>query len=265
LEPLADTSPTDFLTPALGVADPERPLEPAELARLLGPSNAASHRHGIGWRQALIGIGALAIIALIWQVPSIGEWLSTETLLELRSEFSRAPWTRAIAVLAFPLASLAVAPVTLLIVCCGVLFGPYYGLIISLVGTLLAAALNYAIGSLAGGERVRRMAGRRVNRVSRGLAQQGALAVAALRLVPIAPFTIFNIVAGASHISFRDYMLGTLLGMGPGIAVLSWLAGSSGSLLAGSDLRNLWIFLAGLGLLLGVVVALRAWIRRKGH
>ena len=67
------------------------------------------------------------------------------------------------------------------------------------------------------------------------------------------------------HAILDGWSLGTLLGMGPGIALLSWLAGSSGSLLAGSDLRNLWIFLAGLGLLLGVVVALRAWIRRKGH
>ena len=43
--------------------------------------------------------------------------------------------------------------------------------------------------------------------------------VITLRIVPVAPFTVVNLVAGASHISFRDFALGTLLGM---------LAGSDG-------------------------------------
>lgn len=38
-----------------------------------------------------------------------------------------------------------------------------------------------------------------------------------LRLLPVAPFAIVNLVAGASHIRMRDFMIGTMLGMGPGI------------------------------------------------
>jgi uncharacterized membrane protein YdjX (TVP38/TMEM64 family) len=70
-------------------------------------------------------------------------------------------------------------------------------------------------------------------------------------------------VAGASHIRFRDYMLGTFLGMAPGIAVLTWVTGNSGSLLIGSDMKSVYVFLAVLGLLLAVVAGLRAWIWRR--
>jgi uncharacterized membrane protein YdjX (TVP38/TMEM64 family) len=38
-----------------------------------------------------------------------------------------------------------------------------------------------------------------------------------VRIVPLAPFTIINLAAGASHIRFRDFALGSLLGMVPGI------------------------------------------------
>ncbi|MDZ7809559.1 MAG: hypothetical protein U5L11_04595 [Arhodomonas sp.] len=32
-------------------------------------------------------------------------------------------------------------------------------------------------------------------------------------LLPLAPFTVTNLVAGAFHLRFRDYMLGTLIGI----------------------------------------------------
>ena len=65
--------------------------------------------------------------------------------------------------------------------------------------------------------------GPRLNRVRRGVVQRGVLAVAAIRLVPIAPFTLVNLVAGASKIPFADYLLGTIIGMAPGLILMSAL------------------------------------------
>ena len=50
-----------------------------------------------------------------------------------------------------------------------------------------------------------------------GIAKRGILAVVVIRMLPVAPFTVVNIVAGASQISLRDFLVGTLLGMAPGI------------------------------------------------
>ena len=49
------------------------------------------------------------------------------------------------------------------------------------------------------------------------------LAVTAVRMVPAAPFTVVNLAAGASRIPFIDYMLGTVLGMLPGLVLMSAL------------------------------------------
>ena len=66
---------------------------------------------------------------------------------------------------------------------------------------------------------MRRLAGSRLNRITRRLAKKGVMAIAVVRLLPIAPFSVVNAVAGASHIRLRDFMLGTALGMAPGIIV----------------------------------------------
>ena len=77
------------------------------------------------------------------------------------------------------------------------------------------------LGRALGRDTVRRLAGSRVHGVSEGLARLGTLAVAAVRLVPVAPFTIVNLIAGAVRIRPRQYVAGTLLGMTPGIFLLT--------------------------------------------
>jgi phospholipase D1/2 len=84
-------------------------------------------------------------------------------------------------------------------------------------GVTLSAALTYAIGRRMGHDALRRMAGSRLERISQRLGRHGLLAMIAIRVIPVAPFSIVNMAAGASHISFRHFMLGTVIGMTPGI------------------------------------------------
>jgi uncharacterized membrane protein YdjX (TVP38/TMEM64 family) len=60
--------------------------------------------------------------------------------------------------------------------------------------------------------RVEELGGERVVRVTRTLRRNGTLAVFFLRKIPL-PFTLANVIAGASTVAFRDFLVGTLLGM----------------------------------------------------
>jgi phospholipase D1/2 len=44
-----------------------------------------------------------------------------------------------------------------------------------------------------------------------------------IRVIPVAPFSVVNVVAGASHLRFTDYLIGTALGMAPGTLAFSLL------------------------------------------
>jgi phospholipase D1/2 len=95
-----------------------------------------------------------------------------------------------------------------------------------------------AIGRLLGPDTARSIAGSRSDRLSRQVARHGLLGVLTVRVLPVAPFTIVNIVAGASHIRVRDFALGTLLWMLPGIFLLTLFGGQLGDDMGQPALRH---------------------------
>jgi len=70
---------------------------------------------------------------------------------------------------------------------------------------------------------VSQLTGPRIHSLSLRVRADGLTAVTALRLVPVAHFTVVSLAAGASHVRARDFLLGTVLGMAPGIGVIAVL------------------------------------------
>jgi phospholipase D1/2 len=116
---------------------------------------------------------------------------------------------------------LGLVPVLLLITATGIAFGPVLGPLYAMAGALASASTGFALGRWMGRWRVERLGGERVRRVLRGLERNGTLAVFLVRKIP-APFMLVNIVIGASTVRYRDFLLGTLLGM---MAIVIALAG----------------------------------------
>ena len=81
----------------------------------------------------------------------------------------------------------------------------------------------YGVGAWLGRRQLQSIFGPRLNRIRNGIARSGILAVAAVRLVPLAPFTIVNMVAGACQVRVVDYIVGTVLGLLPGLLLMSAL------------------------------------------
>jgi uncharacterized membrane protein YdjX (TVP38/TMEM64 family) len=102
-----------------------------------------------------------------------------------------------------------------------VVFGPATGFVYAILGSLVGACLTFALGHVFGRDIVRRLGGARLNTLSRWLSHRGLLAMLTVRLIPVAPFTVVNLVAGASHIRFRDFLLGTIFGMVPGAMAIT--------------------------------------------
>ena len=125
------------------------------------------------------------------------------------------PFAPAIIIGIFVVLGSLMFPVTVLIGATAAAFGPWYGFGYALIGAMASAAATYAIGALIGKNTLRDFLGPQLNRIRQRVAKRGVIAVAAIRTVPIAPFTVINLAAGASAIPLFDYMAGTLLGMLP--------------------------------------------------
>ena len=218
LEPVNPNVPPeiDALVPASAVIDPERPVDPEELVNEFVPSDVRKPASGRITRIA-VALIMLAVIAAAWRWTPLREWVALESLVRMARGFEHSPGALLAVLASYVVGGLLLVPVTAMIIATGVVFGPLVGGLYALVGALLSGMLTYWIGRTLGRDAVRRLAGRRLNGITRRLARKGVFAIAVIRLLPIAPYSIVNAVIGASHIGLRDFVLGTALGMAPGI------------------------------------------------
>ena len=218
LEPLDPqvSESIDALVPPGDVIDPEQPVEAKRLFAKMMPAEVQASLVG---RVLVIG-GLLALflaLAAAWRWTELGEWLAPGRLRELGETLRQMPASPLLVLGAFVVGTLLVVPVTGMIAAAVLVFGPWLGMAYSFGGSLLGAAATYGLGRAAGRRTVRRIAGSRLDRLSRELGRRGVLAVATVRIIPVAPFTVINLVAGTTHISLRDFLVGTLIGLAPGI------------------------------------------------
>lgn len=217
MEPVI-TPEMELMTVDNVVFDPERPITSDELVAEFVPKDA---RKPVP--QRLIGLGLLALmlglLAVAWRATPLKDMVNLASLSGLAERFESMPFTPVIAIACFALAASMMVPVTLLIAVTGIVFGPFQGALYAIAGSVLSAALTYGLGALIGRETVRELLGARINRLSRRIARRGILAVMVVRVLPVAPFIVINVVAGASHIGLRDFLIGTLFGMAPGIVL----------------------------------------------
>jgi phospholipase D1/2 len=103
----------------------------------------------------------------------------------------------------------------------------------------------------------------RLNRLSRRLARRGVLAIVTVRVVPVAPFTVINLVAGASHIRFRDFLLGSVLGLTPGIFAVAVFTDRLAATVEGPDVTAFVALAAVTAALVAASLALRRWLAQR--
>jgi uncharacterized membrane protein YdjX (TVP38/TMEM64 family) len=110
---------------------------------------------------------------------------------------------------------------------------------------------------------VRRLAGHSVNRISEVLRRRGLVAMTALRLVPIAPFSVESLVAGALRLRARDLLGGTFLGMLPGTLTTSVFGDQRATALEDPSRINWWLVVGAVVLFAGMIWYVRRWFARE--
>src|SRR5262249_42996528 len=116
-------------------------------------------------------------------------------------------------------ASLVMFPRPLLTLLAVAAFGAWHGFAYAFGGILIAGMATYALGLRLDRQGVRRIARGKLNRLSQVMRRRGLLAMIAVRLVPLAPFAVVNMTAGAIRIRPLHFVLGTAIGILPGTLI----------------------------------------------
>lgn len=243
--------------------DPEEPVETLVLVAESLPQPSRRHLQ-VRLSVMVLTLVALTLAAALWRWAPFGWLAAARPWLEAVGSLRGDPVFALLVVAGFLVGALVRLPVPLLVLATAAALGPWLGAFHALIGVVASASLLYALGRVLGKARLRKLVGWKINRVRRALGRHGVLAMLLLRLVPVAAFQSVNLVAGASGVCLRDFVVGTVFGMAPGILAMSVLGDRLLAVIRTPSVANIAVLVLATTLVIAAQLGLVARLGRAG-
>jgi phospholipase D1/2 len=262
LKPLADLPQvSSAVLSVVSVADPEKPVGLSDLANLLSSDDetAEGPRSPAWGKIAAFAVVCLALTAL-WKLTPLATFLDGNHVTGWARRAGDQWWVPILTVLLYTPVAFTLFPRPLLTLFAVIAFGPFMGFVYAMLGIELSAWVSFVLGKKMDRNTVRRIAGTKLNGILQVLRRRGLLAMTALRLVPMAPFLVEGVVAGAARVKLSDFMIGTALGMLPGTLTSTVFGDQLQIWLEDPRRINYWAIALVLGLLGIATWLVRRWL-----
>lgn len=222
-------------------------------------------------RRGWIILVLLAAAVIAAHLSGLSDWLDLDAVkarrMELLAIVEAHPVPAALGFVALYalVVSLSLPVAVLATLLGGFLFGPVLGTVLAVTGATAGASVVFLIARSAVGEGLRRRAGPLYERVAKGMRANALEYLLFLRLVPLFPFFLVNIVPALFDVRLRTFVIATAVGIVPGTFVYANLGRELGTLSSLSDLVSPMVLLAFLllGLVALVPVGYKRWKRRR--
>ena len=183
---------------------------------------------------------AFIIVAIyIVRFTSVKEFLTRETLGNFLD--TAGFWAPLAFILIYAVGICLFIPGTLLTALGAAIFGPYRGFLYVWIGAMAGSSAAFWIGRTLGREFAASLIGDRLKKYDDAIERNGFATVLYLRLVYF-PFTPMNFGMGLTKVRFRDYFLGTGLGIIVGTFIFTFFVGTLKEVWASGNWGNLVSF-----------------------
>lgn len=174
-----------------------------------------------------LSLAALALFcALLWAVRPVLTGLLDGTQALALAQTVRDRWWAPLAFIFIYAGMSALAlPATVPTLVGGAAWGPVWGTLYNAIASNLGASAAFFVARNLGRPWVQRFSSQ-LPRFEEGIEENGFSVILTLRLIPILPHNGINFGAGLSSVKYRDYLLGSLIGMLPGTIVYTYFADS---------------------------------------
>ncbi len=199
------------------------------------------------WLRRLLPLLVLAVAISGFFAFGLERYLSFAALAEHREwlldAIARAGVLAPLAFIAVyaAVAALSVPGGLFLTVAGGFLFGTWLGGICSLMGATLGASILFLIARSSLGDPLRQRAGPFLRRVEAGFRENGASYLLVLRLVPLFPFWLVNLVPAFFGVRLRTFVLCSFFGMAPASFIYSSVGAGAGALIERGQTPDLYV------------------------
>ena len=217
--------------------------------------------------KALLTVATLLLgiigIAFAWHFTGLAEIVTVERIRHVLAGARGDPWAPALVLAAYLIAAAVAFPVNVLILATAAVFGPWYGFAYSALGVFTSAFLVYFVGAHLGKATVERLPGPKLRRILERARKRGILVVVAFRVVPVAPGTVVNLVLGASGIRFADFAIGSVVGMTPGLLLVSIMGDRLVALITEPSVGEVGVLVLCVAAYLALVFVAQALLSRR--
>ena len=118
---------------------------------------------------------------------------------------------------------LFIVPTSLLTVIAGNIFGPFVGLALSMFSSFIAASIAFYLARFFGKPFVDKLIGEKTLKLDDNIEKNGFIIMLLMRLSIVFPFDPLCYASGLTKIKYRDFILGTMLGILPEMLVYSFM------------------------------------------
>ena len=174
--------------------------------------------------KILVLAAVLAAIAAFF-VLDLGRFFSLDYLKTSQSQlaalYAEHPWSArgAYFVLYVAVASLSLPGAAILTLAGGGIFGLGWGLLLVSFASSIGATVSFLVARFVLRDSVQAKFGARLADINKGIARDGALYLFSLRLIPVVPFFVINLLMGLTKLRTRTFYAVSQLGMLAGTAV----------------------------------------------
>lgn len=194
---------------------------------------------------AVLAVGLIAVITL-----DLGQYLSIDTLRQHRAALTGYVAAHGIVASLVFMALYAVAVAlsipgaAVLTIAAGFLFGIVWGAVLVVTGATIGAVAIFLAARTAVGDLLRRKAGPTMKKLEAGFHANAFSYLLTLRLIPVVPFWLLNLVPAFLGVPLGTYTLATLIGIIPGTLVYVSVGNGLGATLEAGREPDLGIIFA---------------------
>lgn len=167
-------------------------------------------------QKIVFGVFILLVTISLISYQTLGDNISIDEMREYLDKFGI--WTPLVFILLYTLGTIFI-PSTPFMTIAGILFGFKYGLIYTIIGGFLSSSLVFSFSRFLGKEKADILLEHRYLKLlgdyNKRLETGAIWDLIILRITPIMPFNVLNILMGISRISTREFVIGTVLGLIP--------------------------------------------------
>ncbi len=173
----------------------------------------------------IILLACIILAAVLFRWTPLAHYANKENLLAFLQAIRGQWWGPALFIAIYAVGCVLALPGSLLTLAGGAVFGTVAGTMVNVIASNLGATLAFFAARYLGKDFVQGlMKGGRLAQWDARLGKSGFATIFRLRLIPVMPFNGLNFGAGFSSMKFKDYLLGSFLGMLPGTFIYTYFA-----------------------------------------